>query len=86
MKRTLADRLGDPQFRLAVLTLVVLLAQAVIATSALEVELDWFSQFAPLLVYATFVGSHRRSRAAELLFGAAIVLGSLAVLTLYARL
>ena len=45
-----------------------------------------FSQFAPLLVYATFVGSRLRSRAAELLFGAAIVLGSLAVLTLYARL
>ncbi len=85
MKQTLANRLGDPEFRLALLTLVVLLAQAVIATNALEVELDWVSQFAPLLVYATFVGSRLRSRAAEVLFAATIVLVAVAALTLYAR-
>jgi len=42
------------------------------------------SQFAPLLVYATFIGSRLRSRVAELAFGAAIVLVSVVVLALYA--
>lgn len=83
MRRILMGLFDDPRFRLGLVTLVVLLAQAVIATDVLEVELDWVSQFAPLLVYATFIGSRLRSRVAEFAFGAAITLVSVGVLALY---
>lgn len=84
MRRAIADRFDGPRFRLGLLALVVLLAQAVIATEVLEAKLDWLSQFAALLVYAMFIGSRLRSLRAELAFGAAIVLVSVGVPALYA--
>lgn len=86
MRRAIEDRFDDPTFRLGLVTLVVLLAQAAFATDVLQAELDWVSQFAPLLVYALFIGSRWRSPRAELAFGAAIVLVSLLVLGLAFRL
>ena len=65
------------------LTAIVLLAQAVIAKNVLDVELDFFSQFAPLYVYIAYQVSQLRTRSAEIAFDAAIVLVSVAVLTLY---
>ncbi|MFN8584244.1 MAG: hypothetical protein U0446_02815 [Dehalococcoidia bacterium] len=86
MRRAIEDRFDDPTFRLGLVTLVVLLAQAAVATDVLQAELDWVSQFAPLLVHALFIGSRWRSPRAELAFGAAIVLVSLLVLGLAFRL
>lgn len=73
----------DREVRPAILTAIVLLVQAVIAKNVLDVELDFFSQFAPLYVYIAYQVSQLRTRSAEIAFDAAIVLVSVAVLTLY---
>lgn len=75
---------ADREVRPAILTAVVLLAQAVIAKNVLDVELDIVSQFAPLYVYIAYQVSQLRTRSAELAFEATIVLVSVAVLLLYA--
>lgn len=73
----------DREVRPAILTAIVLLVQAVIAKNVLDVELDFFSQFAPLYVYIAYQVSQLRTRSAEIAFDAAIVLVSVAVLMLY---
>jgi len=75
---------ADREVRPAILTAVVLLTQAVIAKNVLEVELDFVSQFAPLYVYIAYQISQLRTRSAELAFDAAIILTSVAALSLYA--
>lgn len=74
----------DPEVRPAILTAIVLIAQAVIAKNVLDVELDIVSQFAPLYVFIAYQVSQVRTRSAELAFDAAIVLVSVGVLALYA--
>ncbi|MGE0134744.1 MAG: hypothetical protein AB7L91_10680 [Dehalococcoidia bacterium] len=73
----------DREVRPALLTAVVLLAQAVVARNVLDVELDIVSQFAPLYVFIAYQASRLRTRSAELAFSATVVLVSLAVLALY---
>ncbi|MBX7111178.1 MAG: hypothetical protein K1X87_04940 [Dehalococcoidia bacterium] len=75
---------ADREVRPAILTAIVLLAQAVIAKNVLDVELDIVSQFAPLYVFIAYQVSQLRTRGAELAFDAAIVLTAVGVLTLYA--
>ncbi|MGE0229416.1 MAG: hypothetical protein AB7I38_06300 [Dehalococcoidia bacterium] len=74
---------ADREVRPALLTAVVLLAQAVVAKNVLDVELDILSQFAPLYVFIAYQVSQLRTRSAELAFSATIVLVSVAVLALY---
>lgn len=75
---------ADREVRPAIITAIVLLAQAVIAKNVLDVELDVFSQFAPLYVFIAYQVTQLRTRAAELAFDAVIVLAGVAVLVLYA--
>ena len=77
-------RLGDPQVRVALVTAVCLLAQAVIAKNVLDVELDFMSQFAPMWVFIAYQVSGLRDRTSEIAFTIAIVLVTVAVLVLYA--
>jgi hypothetical protein len=76
--------LGDAQVRLALLTALALLVQAVLAKNVLDVQLDIMSQLAALWVFVVFQLSGLRDRTAEFGFGAAIVFVTAAVLALYA--
>jgi hypothetical protein len=85
MKRHwLPQALGDAEVRVALVTAVALMVQAVLAKSVLDVELDFISQFAALWVFIAFQVSGRRDRVAEFGADAAIVLVTAAVLILYA--
>ena len=75
---------GDVQLRLATLTAVCLLAEAVIAKNVLEVRLDPFSQIAPFWVYLVEVISGEISPRTERALAATIVAVTVAVLVLYA--
>lgn len=75
---------GDPQVRVALVTAVCLLVEAVVAKNVIEVELDFISQFAPFWVYVAYLVSGLRDRASEISFMAAIVVTTVAVLVLYA--
>lgn len=77
-------RLGDPQIRVALVTAVCLLAQAVIATNVLDVELDIISRTAPMWVFIAYLVSGLRDRRSEIALIVAIVLVTAAVLLLYA--
>ena len=75
---------GDAQVRVALVTALALMVQAVLAKNVLDVELDFISQFAALWVFIVFQLSGRYDRLAELATDAAIILVTAAVLTLYA--
>ena len=77
-------RLDDPQVRVALVTAVCLLAQAVVAKNVLDVELDVMSQMAPMWVFIAYLVSGRRDRTSGIAFTIAIVLVTAAVLVLYA--
>ncbi len=77
-------RLGDPQVRVALVTAVCLLAQAVIAKNVLDVELDFMSQTAPMWAFIAYLVSGLRDRTSEIAFTIFIVLVTVAVLVLYA--
>jgi hypothetical protein len=76
--------LSKPETRVAVVTAVALIVQAVIAKNVLDVELDFASQFAALLVFIVFLITNERGRLAELGTMAVIVAVTAAVLALYA--
>lgn len=71
---------ADPQVRVAIVTAVALLAQAVIAKNVLDVKLDFFSQFAAFWVFIVFEVAGVRSRTVELLTSLVIVLVAVGVL------
>lgn len=77
-------RLDDPQVRVALVTAVCLLAQAVIAKNVLDVELDFMSQMAPMWVFIAYLVGGRHDRASGIAFTIAIVFVTAAVLVLYA--
>lgn len=83
-RRTWRSRLDDPQVRVALVTAVCLLVQAVIAKNVLDVELGFLGQFAPFWVFVAYLVTGLRDRASELAFGVTIVLTTVAVLVLYA--
>ena len=74
----------DPQVRLALVTAVCLVVEAVLAKNVLDVELRVLAQFAPLYVFTASLVSGLRDRRSELSFTVAIVATSAAVLLLYA--
>ncbi len=69
--------------RVALVTAGVLIVQAILAKNVLDVELDFFSQNASLLVFIAFLLGGSRSRSTEMAFDIAIVAVSAAVLLLY---
>jgi hypothetical protein len=85
LKRTgFLKTFGDAQVRVALVTAVALLVQAVLAKNVLDVELDFISQFSALWVFIVFQLTGRNDRLAELGADAVIVLVTAAVLILYA--
>ena len=83
-RSTWRRRLNDPQVRIGLVTAVCLLVEAVIAKNALDVELDFMSQFAPMWIFIVFQLSGLRDRKSEIAFMITIVLVTAAVLVLYA--
>lgn len=83
-RTSLRHRFNDPQVRVALVAAVCLLAQAVIAKNILDVELDFFSQFAPMWVFLAYSLSGSRDPRSEIAFIAVIILVTVAILVLYA--
>jgi hypothetical protein len=77
-------KLDEPQVRVALVTAVCLLVEAIIAKNVIDVELDAISQLAPLWVFIAFLLSGLRDRTSEIAFMIAIVVVTAAVLVLYA--
>jgi hypothetical protein len=80
----LSALLAHAETRVALVTALALLVQAAIAKNVIEVELDYWSQFAALWVFIVFLIGDRRDRRTELGFMAAIIAVTVAVLVLYA--
>ena len=76
--------IGQPEVRVAWVTAVCLVLEAVIAKNVLDAELDFISQFAPFWVFIAYLVSGLRDRVSEISFIAAIVVTTVAVLVLYA--
>ena len=76
--------LANPHVRVALLAAAVLLVEAVLAKNVLEVDLDFFSQFAALWIFTAYNLSGLRGRTAEIVASAAIVGVTAAVLVVYA--
>ncbi|MGE0601178.1 MAG: hypothetical protein AB7J35_17510 [Dehalococcoidia bacterium] len=83
MLATLRNSLHEPQVRVALVTAVVLIVQSVLAKNVLDLELDFLSQNAPLLVFIAFLLGGSRSRSTEIAFDVTIVAVSAALLLLY---
>jgi hypothetical protein len=61
-----------------------LLVEAVIAKNVIDVELDFFTQFAPMWIFIAYLVSGLRDRKSEIAFIAVMILATAAVLVLYA--
>jgi len=83
-RRTWYGRIDDPQIRVALVTAVCLVLEAVIAKNVIDAELGFISQFAPFWVFVAYLVTGLRDRASELWFTVAVVLTTAAVLVLYA--
>ena len=74
----------DPQIMVALVAAVCVLVEAVIAKNVIDVELDFFTQFAPIWILIAYLVSGLRDRASEIAFIAVIILATAAILVLYA--
>ena len=77
-------QLNDPQVRAGLVTAACLLVEAVIAKNMLDVQLDFFSQLAPMWIFIVYQVSGLRDRTSEIAFMITIVLVTAAILILYA--
>jgi hypothetical protein len=77
-------QIRDPQVMVSLVAAACLLVEAVIAKNVIEVELDFFSQFAPLWIFIAYQVSGLRDRTSEIAFIAVIILATAAILVLYA--
>lgn len=78
------SRIREPEVGVAVVAALCLVVEAVVAKNVLDVELDVFSQFAPMWIYVAYQVSGLRTRASETGFVVATILATAAVLVLYA--
>ena len=76
-------QLNDPQVRVGLVTAACLLVEAVIAKNMLDVQLDFFSQLAPMWIFIVYQVSGLRDRTSEIAFMVTIVLVTAAILILY---
>ena len=81
---SLRRQVRDPQVTVSLVAAACVLVEAVIAKNVIDVELDFFSQFAPLWIFIAYLVSGLRDRASEIAFVAVIILATAAVLVLYA--
>ena len=77
-------QIRDPRVMVSLVAAACLLVEAVIAKNVIDVELDFFSQFAPLWIFIAYLVSGLRDHASEIAFVAVIILATAAVLVLYA--
>ena len=77
-------QIRDPGVVVSLVAAACLLVEAVIAKNVIDVELDFFSQFAPMWIFVAYLVSGLRDRASEIAFIVAIILATAAVLVLYA--
>ena len=75
---------AESQVRVALVAAICLLVEAAVAKDVLDVELDVFSQLAPLWVFVAYLVTGVRDRASEPAFSAAIVATTVAVLVVQA--
>jgi hypothetical protein len=76
--------LANPQVRVGLLTIAVLLAEVASARAVLDVELDFFALLAPFFVFTAYKVSGQRGRTAETVAMASVVVVAAAVLIAYA--
>ena len=77
-------QIRDPLVAVSLVAAACVLVEAVIAKNVIDVELDFFSQFAPLWIFIAYLVSGLRDRTSEIAFIAAIILATAAILALYA--
>ncbi len=77
-------QIRDPQVVVSLVAAVCLLAEAVVAKNVIDVELDFFSQLAPMWILIAYQVSGLRDRRSEIAFIAVIILATAALLVLYA--
>lgn len=77
-------QIRDPLVTVSFVTAACVLVEAVIAKNVIDVELDFFSQFAPLWIFIAYLVSGLRDRMSEVAFIAVIILATAAILVLYA--
>ena len=77
-------QISDPLVTVALVAAACVLIEAVVAKNVIEVELDFFSKFAPLWIFIAYMVSGLRDRTSEIAFVAVIVLATAATLVLYA--
>ena len=74
----------EPEVMVALVAAACVLVEAVIAKNVIDVELDFFSRFAPMWIFIAYLVSGLRDRTSEIAFIAVIFLATAAVLVLYA--
>jgi len=74
----------DPQVVVSLVAAACLLVEAVIAKNVIDVELDFFSQLAPMWIFVAYMVSGLRDRTSQIAFIAVIILATAAILVLYA--
>jgi len=77
-------QLRDPQVVVSLVAAACVLVEAVIAKNVIDVELDFFSQLAPMWIFIAYLVSGLRDRTTEIAFIAVIILATAAILVLYA--
>jgi len=77
-------QIRDPLVAVSLVAAACVLVEAVIAKNVIAVELDFFSQFAPLWIFIAYLVSGLRDRTSEIAFIAVIILATVAILVLYA--
>ena len=74
----------DPQVVVSLVAAACVIVEAVIAKNVIDVELDFFSQLAPMWIFIIYLVSGLRDRTSEIAFITAIILATAAILVLYA--
>ncbi len=74
----------DPQVLVSLVAAACVLVEAVIAKNVIGVQLDFFSQLAPMWIFIVYLVSGLRDRTSEIAFIAVIILATAAILLLYA--
>jgi hypothetical protein len=74
----------DPQVIVALVAAACLLVEAVVAKNVIDVDLDAFSQLAPMWIFIAYLVSGLRDRTSEIAFVAAMILATAAILIMYA--
>lgn len=76
--------LANPQVRVGLLAAVALLVEWVLASTVLDVELDFFAVLAPFFIFTAYKVSGQRGRTAEIVASLGVVVAAATVVLVYA--